>query len=368
MGKPSASARGGKGGRGGGAGAGAGRGKGRGGRGGGRNLADRYASAFETDSWRPDSAIDEPRRGGARADDSSEQGGSDDDDSEEEDSEAGPSSRRRGATASSDDDDDDDKEQDDSSDNSVDGGSDVESVDVPVAMWDFNHCDPKRCSGKKLSRLGLIQELRVGQKFRGIVLTPNATQTLSPADAHIVAENGVAVVECSWARLDEIPFGKLKSPHERLLPHMIATNPVNYGKPMKLNCVEALAAAFYLCSMPAQGRLLLSKFGWGEHFPKINARWIRAYRDCKDAREVDELSRKMVEQDRLEKEELKKRFDEAGGIQGTLDRIANEATHHDNDDDDAFDSQDEREAEARALEHDFSKIVRVTDPTAASRG
>lgn len=231
-------------------------------------------------------------------------------------------------------------------------------------MWDFNHCDPKRCSGKKLSRLGLIQELRVGQKFRGIVLTPNATQTLSPADARIVAENGVAVVECSWARLDEVPFGKLKSPNERLLPHMIATNPVNYGKPMKLNCVEALAAAFYLCSMPAQGRLLLSKFGWGEHFPKINARWIRAYRDCKDAREVDQLSCKMVEQDRLEKEELKKRFDEAGGIQGTLDRIADEAAHDDEYD---LDSQDEREAEARALEQDFSKIVRVTDPSAASR-
>lgn len=226
-------------------------------------------------------------------------------------------------------------------------------------MWDFNHCDPKRCSGKKLSRLGLIQELRVGQKFRGIVLTPNATQTLSPADAHIIAENGVAVVECSWARLDEVPFGKLKSPNERLLPHMIATNPVNYGKPMKLNCVEALAAAFYLCEMPAQGRLLLSKFGWGEHFPKINARWIRAYRGCKDAREVDELSRKMVEEDRLEKEEQKKRFDESGGIQGTLDRIADEAAAADE-----FDSQDEREAEDRALQQDFSKIVRITDRSA----
>lgn len=227
-------------------------------------------------------------------------------------------------------------------------------------MWDFNHCDPKRCSGKKLSRLGLIQELRVGQKFRGIVLTPNATQALSPADAHIVAENGIAVVECSWARLDEVPFGKLKSPNERLLPHMIATNPVNYGKPMKLNCVEALAAAFYLCSMPAEGRLLLSKFGWGEHFPKINARWIRAYRGCKDAREVDDLSRKMVEEDRLEKEEMKKRFDEQGGIQGTLDRIADEAAQHD----EAFDSQDEREAEERALQQDFSKIVRITDQSA----
>lgn len=326
MGKSSAAStgRGGRGGARGGTGS-RGRGNGRGGRG----LADRHASAFEQDSWRPDSAIDAPPDS-ASADSS-------DEDSESEDSDTAQPAPRTGSDA-----------------DSIDGGDDVESIDVPVAMWDFNHCDPKRCSGKKLSRLGLIQELRVGQKFRGVVLTPNATQTLSPADSDIIRENGVAVVECSWARLDEVPFGKLKSPHERLLPHMIATNPVNYGKPMKLNCVEALAAAFYVCSMPAQGRLLLSKFGWGLHFPQINSRWIRAYRDCHSSPEVDDLARKMVAQDQEEKDAAKKQFEESGGIQGTLDRIASEAV-------DVESSDNEQDVDA--LQQDFGKIVRITQPS-----
>ena len=45
---------------------------------------------------------------------------------------------------------------------------------------------------------------------------PKGRDIVSPADKDIVSSCGLAVVECSWARLDEVPFGKISSPHERI--------------------------------------------------------------------------------------------------------------------------------------------------------
>ncbi|KAF9218825.1 DUF367-domain-containing protein [Gyrodon lividus] len=165
----------------------------------------------------------------------------------------------------------------------------VRQIDVPIAMWDFDHCDPRRCSGKKLARLGLIKQLKVGSRFRGIVVSPKGTSVVSPADRDIIAKNGLAVVECSWARLADVPFSKISSPHERLLPYLLATNPTNYGKPWRLNCVEALAAAFYITGFDQNAKKLLSNFGWGESFWKVNEMYLEKYKTCKSALEVSAM-------------------------------------------------------------------------------
>jgi len=177
---------------------------------------------------------------------------------------------------------------------STEAEEDVE-IDVPIAMWDFDHCDPRRCSGKKLSRLGLIKELKIGSRFRGIVVSPKATQVVSPSDRQYILNAGVAVVECSWARLDDVPFGKIASPHERLLPYLLATNPTNYGKPWRLNCVEALAATFYMTGFDSYAEKLLSKFGWGASFYKVNRSFLEIYRKCETSADIEAAQKKVME-------------------------------------------------------------------------
>lgn len=40
-----------------------------------------------------------------------------------------------------------------------------------AACWDLGHCDPKRCSGKKLMNFGLMRELHIGQKHQGVIIS-----------------------------------------------------------------------------------------------------------------------------------------------------------------------------------------------------
>lgn len=45
------------------------------------------------------------------------------------------------------------------------------NIPMPLGMWDFEHCDPKRCSGKKLVRMGMVETLKINQRFRGVCMT-----------------------------------------------------------------------------------------------------------------------------------------------------------------------------------------------------
>lgn len=157
---------------------------------------------------------------------------------------------------------------------------------LKLAMWDFKHCDPKKCTGRKLERMHLLRSLKPYHKFAGLILSPMAKKSVSPEDRELVLSKGICVVDCSWNRIEEVNFARLHNGNERLLPYMLAGNPVNYGRPCKLTCVEALAATLCLCGLTPHAQQILGKFGWADGFWSINEEILEVYSSCQTAQDI----------------------------------------------------------------------------------
>ncbi|MGM0590665.1 MAG: DUF367 family protein [Halobacteriota archaeon] len=153
--------------------------------------------------------------------------------------------------------------------------------------------DPKKCTAKKLARFGLAELHRSDRATPyGVVLNPHAEQALSPADREKVGETLVAL-DCSWESASEARFS-LPGEH-RALPYLVAANPVNFGRPLRLTTVEALAAALVILGDPEQAERILSKFRWGETFLELNAEPLERYAACEDSTEVVAVQREYLE-------------------------------------------------------------------------
>lgn len=210
-------------------------------------------------------------------------------------------------------------------------------------------------------KLHLMRELHVGQKHSGVIISPNGKQTISPADRELMEQYGAAVVECSWARTKEVPWGKIGGKCERLLPYLVAANSVNYGKPWRLNCVEALAAAFYICGHPDWAETILEPFSYGETFLEINSSILKKYAACKD--EVDIKKTEEAWMERLEKEYADSRAD---GEDGSKDIWSGGNTNH-RAPVSSDDEEDDEEDEEKDSEDEMDGIYLGTKPQKVSK-
>ena len=123
---------------------------------------------------------------------------------------------------------------------------------------------------------------------QNIVYRPTATKQICIQDKDMVEQRGICVIDCSWNKFEELDLGKLRKSYARartniyiyilqyiyinkLVPFLMAGNPINYGKAYKLSCAEAIAAALLLTGYKEEAQLIMSKFSWGHSFFDINA-------------------------------------------------------------------------------------------------
>ena len=99
--------------------------------------------------------------------------------------------------------------------------------------------------------------------------------------------------------LNEIPHGAIffnLSKYHRALPFMVATNPVNYGKPCTLSTSEAVAATLYITGFKDQAKDIMDTFKWGHTFIELNYELLEAYSNAKNSLEVVDIQNDFLSQ------------------------------------------------------------------------
>lgn len=175
---------------------------------------------------------------------------------------------------------------------------------VRLYIYDEKQCDPKKCTGRKLVRFNLAQEISSLRRIPhgAIVLTPWAEKAVSREDAARAAARGIVALDLSWKNIDTLPR-KMKGVAERSLPFLVAANPVNWGRPCKLTSAEALAASLYIMGFKEQAHKTMSKFTWGEELFRVNREPLKLYSEAQTSAEVVAIQSEYLVDEKPQEEE-----------------------------------------------------------------
>ena len=100
-------------------------------------------------------------------------------------------------------------------------------------------------------------------------------------------------MDLTWTNIDEFP--RLRNVEERALPYLLASNPINWGRPMELNSAEAVMAALYILGEKEQADEFLGSFNWAPEFMRLNGEMLEEYSKAKDSAEVVRIQNEYIE-------------------------------------------------------------------------
>ena len=164
---------------------------------------------------------------------------------------------------------------------------------IPILVYDKDQCDPKKCTAKRMEKFGLAKEVPLHKIPPGcIVLSPFGKVTLSPADMKY-ARRGIVVLDLTWTHIDEIPH--IRGEKARKLPYFVAANPINWGKPWRLNSAEAVLASLLVLGQDEQAEPFFTRFNWAPEFVRINGDFLEKYRAAKSGEEIERIQNEYIE-------------------------------------------------------------------------
>ncbi|MEA2070630.1 MAG: DUF367 family protein [Asgard group archaeon] len=170
-----------------------------------------------------------------------------------------------------------------------------------IYVFSTRQDDPKKNTALYLARkkkVILVSEIQ-DLPYESVLLNPFAKKALSKEDLNLILKNGLVGLDCSWTYAEDVFSIKEKNTksqllahkkvRHRILPYLLAANPINYGKPCKLSTAEALASALYILGYKQQAKNLLMGFKWGESFFTLNHELLEKYAAVQTSYEIVEI-------------------------------------------------------------------------------
>ena len=157
------------------------------------------------------------------------------------------------------------------------------------AIW-LAQDDPKKNTAVRASKRGdviLHKDLRRVPR-KGILLDPLCGKVFGPEDHDLLTDGALVALDCSWAQIDDsvASIDRRTRLQHRMLPLLLAANPVNWGKPGRLSTIEALAATLVLAGHNEQAEQALGCVRWGTRFLELNAEPLKAYAEARSSNEL----------------------------------------------------------------------------------